>query len=200
MNAEIGFAERLVWFWSNHFCVSADVVNNMAGGYEREAIRPHRARPFRRHAARRSRAIRRCWSISTTLRSIGPECRLPGCVNKTGLNENLARETLELHTLGVKGVYSQDDVTRLRQGDHRLDRCARWRATRPRQRVRVQSAPARAGPADDAGQDLRRGRRGAGPRGAGRSCAHPATAAHIARKLARHFVLRRAARRLWWSG
>src|ERR1041385_6662045 len=41
MNAEIGFVERLVWFWSNHFCVSADVVLNMAGGYEREAIRTH---------------------------------------------------------------------------------------------------------------------------------------------------------------
>ena len=41
MNAEIGLVERLVWFWSNHFCVSADVVLNMAGGYEREAIRPH---------------------------------------------------------------------------------------------------------------------------------------------------------------
>ena len=39
--AEIGFAERLVWFWSNHFCVSAEKVPNMAGGYEREAIRPH---------------------------------------------------------------------------------------------------------------------------------------------------------------
>ena len=39
--ADIGFVERLVWFWSNHFCVSADVVLNMAGGYEREAIRAH---------------------------------------------------------------------------------------------------------------------------------------------------------------
>ena len=39
--AEIGFVERLVWFWSNHFCVSADKVPSMAGGYEREAIRPH---------------------------------------------------------------------------------------------------------------------------------------------------------------
>ncbi len=38
---EIGFAERLTWFWSNHFCVSAQRVPNMAGGYEREAIRPH---------------------------------------------------------------------------------------------------------------------------------------------------------------
>src|SRR5262249_37460111 len=39
--AEIGFVERLVWFWSNHFCVSADKVVSMAGAYEREAIRPH---------------------------------------------------------------------------------------------------------------------------------------------------------------
>jgi uncharacterized protein (DUF1800 family) len=41
IDAEIGFAERLVWFWSNHFCVSAEKVPNMSGGYEREAIRPH---------------------------------------------------------------------------------------------------------------------------------------------------------------
>jgi uncharacterized protein (DUF1800 family) len=37
---EIGFVERLVWFWSNHFCVNADSTV-MAGGYEREAIRPY---------------------------------------------------------------------------------------------------------------------------------------------------------------
>src|ERR1700757_3100000 len=40
LNAEIGFVERLVWFWSNHFCVSQDKTV-MAGAYEREAIRPH---------------------------------------------------------------------------------------------------------------------------------------------------------------
>ena len=39
--AEIGFAERLVWFWSNHFCISADKIQSMSGAYEREAIRPH---------------------------------------------------------------------------------------------------------------------------------------------------------------
>src|SRR5579864_61357 len=44
-NAEIGFVERWVWFWSNHFCVSAD-TSVMAGGYEREAIRPHVLGPF----------------------------------------------------------------------------------------------------------------------------------------------------------
>src|SRR5437868_3827927 len=40
INAEIGLVEHLVWFWSNHFCVNADATV-MAGGYEREAIRPH---------------------------------------------------------------------------------------------------------------------------------------------------------------
>ena len=41
VDAEIGFVERLVWFWSNHFCVSIDKIISMAGAYEREAIRPH---------------------------------------------------------------------------------------------------------------------------------------------------------------
>ena len=43
LGAEIGFVERLVWFWSNHFCVSADKgnVRPICGAYEREAIRPH---------------------------------------------------------------------------------------------------------------------------------------------------------------
>src|SRR6185437_7243830 len=41
--APTGFAERLVWFWSNHFCVSADKgpVRPLCGAFEREAIRPH---------------------------------------------------------------------------------------------------------------------------------------------------------------
>ena len=43
LNAEIGFAERLAWFWSNHFAVSADKagVRPLVGAYEREAILPH---------------------------------------------------------------------------------------------------------------------------------------------------------------
>ena len=41
LGAEIGFVERLVWFWSNHFCISADKIRSMSGAYEREAIRPH---------------------------------------------------------------------------------------------------------------------------------------------------------------
>src|SRR5580704_1099989 len=41
LSVEIGFAERLVWFWSNHFCISANKIQSMSGAYEREAIRPH---------------------------------------------------------------------------------------------------------------------------------------------------------------
>jgi uncharacterized protein (DUF1800 family) len=41
VTADIGFVERLVWFWSNHFCISADKIVEMPGPYEREAIRPH---------------------------------------------------------------------------------------------------------------------------------------------------------------
>ena len=41
VNAEIGFVERLVWFWSNHFCISAEKVPARPGGFERERIRTH---------------------------------------------------------------------------------------------------------------------------------------------------------------
>ena len=108
LGAEIGFVERLVWFWSNHFCISADVVNNMSGGYEREAIRAHVLGRFgdMLQAAESHPAM---LVYLDNFRSIGP-MSVAGLINKTGLNENLARETLELHTLGVRTVYTQDDV------------------------------------------------------------------------------------------
>src|SRR5437763_12258358 len=111
MNAEIGFAERLVWFWSNHFCVSADVVTNMAGGYEREAIRAHVLGRFgdMLQAAESHPAM---LIYLDNFRSIGP-MSVAGLLNKIGLNENLGREILELHTLGVRTVYSQEGVYRL---------------------------------------------------------------------------------------
>jgi uncharacterized protein (DUF1800 family) len=110
MLPEIGFVERLVWFWSNHFCISADVVNNMSGGYEREAIRAHVLGRFGDMllAAESHPAM---LVYLDNFRSIGP-MSVAGLINKTGLNENLARETLELHTLGVRSVYTQDDVIR----------------------------------------------------------------------------------------
>jgi uncharacterized protein (DUF1800 family) len=110
MNAEIGFVERLVWFWANHFCVSADVVLNMIGGYEREAIRPHVLGRFG-DLLLAAEAHPAMLIYLDNFRSIGP-MSVAGLINKIGLNENLGREILELHTLGVRTVYTQEDVYR----------------------------------------------------------------------------------------
>lgn len=107
--AEIGFVERLVWFWSNHFCISADKIVGMAGPYEREAIRPHALGRF----ADLLRAVESHPAMLFYLdnvESMGPNS-VAGINRDKGLNENLARETLELHTLGVRSGYTQADVT-----------------------------------------------------------------------------------------
>ena len=109
VNAEIGFVERLVWFWSNHFCVSADRVPNMAGGYEREAIRPHVLGRFADMLLAVESHPAMLFYLDNS-GSIGPNS-VAGINRSRGLNENLAREILELHTLGVRTGYSQADVT-----------------------------------------------------------------------------------------
>ncbi len=112
------FLERLTQFWSNHFAVSVDkiVVLGLAGAMEREAIRPHVTGRFtdRRVAVEKHPAM--LLYLDNAL-SIGPESRAGKFVSrrgkgrKVGINENLAREILELHTLGVNGGYTQADVT-----------------------------------------------------------------------------------------
>lgn len=111
---ESGFVERLVAFWSNHFCISANkgqLARIWAGAYEREAIRPHVLGNF----GEMLRAVEQHPAMLFFLdnqRSFGPQSRA-GQNRKRGLNENLAREIMELHTLGVNGGYTQDDVTAL---------------------------------------------------------------------------------------
>ena len=105
--------ERLVLFWSNHFCVSSAKgnVRSLAGGFEREAIRPHVLGRF----ADMLLAVEQHPAMLIYLDnqgSIGPNSKA-GRNRTRGLNENLARETLELHTLGVSGGYTQEDVTNL---------------------------------------------------------------------------------------
>ncbi|MBV8926820.1 MAG: DUF1800 family protein [Bradyrhizobium sp.] len=112
--AECGFAERLVVFWSNHFCISANkggLARMWAGSFEREAIRPHVFGRF----AEMLKAVEQHPAMLFFLdnqQSLGPDSRA-GINRQRGLNENLAREIMELHTLGVNGGYSQDDVTSL---------------------------------------------------------------------------------------
>lgn len=114
------FRERLVHFWTNHFAVSADKpqVLALAGTLENEAIRPHVAGRFADMLA----AVEAHPAMILYLdnqASIGPGSQLAqrrgrrsaGTGRKLGLNENLAREILELHTLGVDGGYTQQDVT-----------------------------------------------------------------------------------------
>ena len=108
IGAEIGFVERLVWFWSNHICVNADATVE-AGSYEREAIRPHVLGRF----VDMLQAVESHPAMLLYLnnaQSIGPNS-VAGINRDRGLNENLAREILELHTLGVRTGYSQADVT-----------------------------------------------------------------------------------------
>jgi len=112
--ADGGFTERLVVFWSNHFCISANkggLARMWAGSFEREAIRPHVLGRF----GDMLKAVEQHPAMLFFLdnqQSLGPDSRA-GKNRNRGLNENLAREIMELHTLGVGGGYSQDDVTSL---------------------------------------------------------------------------------------
>jgi uncharacterized protein (DUF1800 family) len=115
------FLERLTQFWSNHFAVSVDkiAVLGIAGAMEREAIRPR----VTGHFADLLLAVEKHPAMLLYLdnaASIGPNSKAARFVGrrgngrKAGINENLAREILELHTLGVGG-YSQADVTTFAQ-------------------------------------------------------------------------------------
>lgn len=121
LNSATPFMERLVHFWSNHFAVSVDkiMVRALAGSYEFEAIRPNVTLKFRDMllAAITHPAM---LDFLDQNRSIGPSSRFvanranrdgANSERAVGLNENLAREIMELHTLGVHGGYSQADVT-----------------------------------------------------------------------------------------
>ena len=116
------FRERLVHFWSNHFVVSGAKAASLATppSYERDVARAHVVGRFHdmlsvavKHPAMQV--------YLDNYRSIGPNSylgrhpeevpNLPVIGRATGLNENLAREILELHTVGVDAGYSQADVT-----------------------------------------------------------------------------------------
>src|SRR5579871_6389652 len=112
------FVERLTQFWSNHFAVSVDkqYLAGLAGSFEREAIRPHVLGNFGDLLVAAEMHPAMLLYLDNHL-SVGPHSgaarraefrRRPA---KIGINENLGREILELHTLGVGGGYTQADVT-----------------------------------------------------------------------------------------
>jgi uncharacterized protein (DUF1800 family) len=189
LSVELGFVERLVAFWSNHFCVSVSkggLDRSVAGAFEREAIRGHLLGRF----AEMLRAVEQhpaMLSFLDNAQSAGPNSELRHG-RDAGLNENLAREILELHTMGVGSGYTQADVTQLayiltgwsiggrngragEPGAFAFDaRAHEPLAAEVRGRLYLQDGVEQGEAALD---DLAR---------------EPATADHIAFKLARHFV------------
>ncbi len=95
--------EQMTWFWMNHFNVNARKANIRAlvGDYEESAIRPHAVGRFRD-------------LLVATARHPAMLRYLDNANNAAGkINENYARELMELHTLGAGGGYSQTDVQEL---------------------------------------------------------------------------------------
>ena len=113
MHASSPFHERLVRFWSNHFSVSGRNRRNLtAATHEREAIRPKILGSFYDLAL--SAILHPAMLLYLdNVQSVGPNSMtgLIGVLLKKGLNENLAREVMELHTITPQAKYSQNDVT-----------------------------------------------------------------------------------------
>jgi len=214
------FAERLAIFWCNHFTVSMAKASarGLVGSFEREAIRPHIAGRFEdllRAATMHPGMLR----YLDNEQSAGPNSQVvvrrarmarsadeqPG-PRITGLNENLAREVLELHTLGAAaaraGIYTQADVTALAAvltgwrvpvyayapdfvpGRRRGNELAPLGDASP---TRFEPAWHEPGPKTVLGRRVPEGVEGL-PSVLRELARHPATAEFIATKLARHFV------------
>ena len=119
---ETPFREHLVHFWANHFVISSarPVTVAMPPSFERDVVRPHVMGRFEDMLLASTRHPGMLLYLDNE-RNLGPSSKRAADPRKrrllpidppTGLNENLAREILELHTLGVDGGYSQADVTR----------------------------------------------------------------------------------------
>ena len=198
------FAERLVHFWANHFAVSADKLQTigLAGTLEFEAIRPHVAGRF----GDMLMAVERHPAMLLYLdqaQSIGPNSFIGAraalrvdAKRKVGLNENLAREIMELHTLGVGSGYTQADVQELARaltgwsvggfvrrplGEEAPDGAFVFQAAWHEPGVRTLLGKRYADHGPDRG--LEQGRAMLAD-----LAVHPATATHLATKLVRHFV------------
>jgi uncharacterized protein (DUF1800 family) len=182
------FQERLMLFWSNHFAVSLrgrPVIGALAVNYENEAIRPHLFGKFAAMLAAVARHPAMLMYLDNFI-NFGPNSEIARR-NGRGLNENLAREILELHTLGVQGGYTQADVTEFAKilsgwsieglGQERGEPQFKFRpyGHEPGAKTLLGKTYEEAGETEGAAalEDL---------------AAHPSTAKFVAAKLARHFV------------
>jgi len=197
-STERPFFERLVRFWGNHFTVSAakPSVIVLAPVFERDAIRPYVCGSFADMLLASSRHPAMLLYLDNYV-SIGPNSYLaqnPRLLPEyarnlmKGLNENLAREILELHTMGVRGGYTQADVTSLAKI------ITGWGYFGPNQsngipgKFRFLEAAHEPGTHTLLGKAYAQQGEAQGEAALKDLAAHPATAEHIAAKLARHFI------------
>ncbi|HEX8465227.1 MAG TPA: DUF1800 domain-containing protein, partial [Abditibacterium sp.] len=179
--------EVLADFWSNHFNV--DVKKNAVRGLkivdDRETIRPHVMGSFRAMlgASAHSPAMMLYLdNARSTREAMAPRAAMPGARRRGGINENYARELMELHTLGVDGGYSQADVTEVARaftGWSVEPQTGEW-VFRPRAHDQ--------GPKTVMGKTINAGGEADGEAVLDLLAAHPATARFIARKLCQRFV------------
>lgn len=201
---DAGFFERLVRFWSNHFAVSVDKQTSAlyAAPMEREAIRVHMLGHFsdlliavEQHPAmlRYLDNVRSAGEQSLSAQRARERALRRGDdapARRTGLNENLAREILELHTLGVDGGYSQADVTELAKA------ITGWSVPLQQDWERGSATSAfvfRAAAHESGSRSVMEKRYAEAGEAQGRAilqdlARHPSTARHLSYKLARHFV------------
>lgn len=179
--AEDALRERLALFWANHFTATSKnlIGRHLVQPFVEEAIRPHVAGRFADMlVAVETHPVMLAY-LDQSL-SFGPASRA-GARSGRGLNENLARELLELHTVGVDGPYDQGDVRELAElltGLTAQDGALVFRAERAEPGAETVLGATYAAEAGLASVE-------AALRGI---AAHPATARHVARKLAAHFV------------
>jgi uncharacterized protein (DUF1800 family) len=180
--------EQMTWFWMNHFSVHQGKANLrvMVGDYEEHAIRPHALGKFRD-------------LLSATLRHPAMIRYLDNEQNAANrINENYAREIMELHTLGVDGGYTQNDVQQLARiltgvGVNLGDKTPNIRKDKQDQYLRnglFEFNPNRHDYADKVflGQTVKGRGLAEVDEALDRLCRHPATARYISRKLAIYFV------------
>ena len=185
IHSPFGFYERLGSFWMDHFSTSAVKslpMRMIVPLYETEAIRPRMAGSF--SDLLQGAILHPAMLIYLDQnQSVGPDSR-EGRENGRGLNENLGRELLELHTLGAGSGYTQDDVRAAAMilTGLTVDSRALEVAYRPRR--------AQGGPISLLGKDYQDDEGGSQDhvRMLQDLAAHPKTAVHICSKLVRHFI------------
>lgn len=189
VEAEAGFGERLVQFWADHFTVRAGGGGHrlLTQAFVDEAIRPHLNGRFEdMFIAAETHPMMLIYLNQVT--SSGPNSKYGQNMakknNEAGLNENLAREAMELHSLGAEAGYTQADVRELaelltglgyspKRGFEFNPNRAEPGAERVLGKSYGDNGPAKLSDIENVLRDIAR---------------NPATAAYVSRKLAIHFL------------